>query len=202
MLVAVIFSFFTFLGMAYLINTPRINTSTSIEMVDFTKIRDIKPIDHTKPMKRHEKPKQKQVKQPPVAPKLDITQSESRNDIYLPTGVKTIKNLELAELSLNKIGMPDGSMISNGDLVQMFTIAPVYPADALRNKTEGWVKVEFIVNEFGEVGHIKIIDAQPRGVFENATKRALRKSKFKPLMVDGISKSQTAVQVIEFKLEK
>ena len=69
------------------------------------------------------------------------------------------------------------------------------------DKIEGWVEVEFTVTALGTVTNAKIINSKPRRVFDAATLRALRKSKFKPLMVDGKARAQKAVQIIEFKLQ-
>ena len=90
----------------------------------------------------------------------------------------------------------------DGDVIQVFPIQPRYPIKQLNNKVEGWVKVEFTVNEFGKVSNIKILDSQPKRVFNDEVKRALLKSKFEPAMVDGHAISQIAVQTVEFKIQK
>ncbi len=48
---------------------------------------------------------------------------------------------------------------------------------------------------------VKVLEAQPKGWFERAAKRAILKWKFKPKVVNGHPVARRAVQVIEFKLE-
>jgi len=62
-------------------------------------------------------------------------------------------------------------------------VAPRYPARAERKKIEGQVLAEFLVDASGRVKEesINIIEAHPKGVFENAVKRSLMRSRFEPM---------------------
>ena len=88
----------------------------------------------------------------------------------------------------------------DGELIALVKIAPRYPRKAAMAKKEGWVKVEFTVTELGTVRDAKVVDADPRRLFDRAAKQAILKWKFKPRIVDGKAVSRRAVQVIEFKL--
>jgi protein TonB len=202
MFVATILSLLTFLGMTLLIANPKYQKSTSIDMVDFTKIADVQQ-SKVKPIKKTPPPKPAKAKQPPLAPKLDITEAPGRTDLKMTPRHFRNTDLSVANFTNPNILNTSGGTTGNGDtgLRQLLPIQPIYPASALRNKVEGWVKVEFVVNEFGKVINAKVIDAIPKRVFNVAAIKALSKSKFKPLMINGKATSQTAVQIIEFKIE-
>ena len=201
MFAATFLSLVTFLGMALLIASPKYKKSTVIEMVDFSNIPDVKP-QEVKPKDPPKPPEQIKSAQPPAAPKLDIADNTSRSEIQIPMNSINNKNFDITKIAKPIISNNPSSQFNknDSDLVQLLAIEPVYPITQLRNKIEGWVKVEFTVNEFGQVSHAKVIDSQPKRVFNNATLKAVYKSKFKPMRVNGNAISQTAVQIIEFKI--
>jgi protein TonB len=66
------------------------------------------------------------------------------------------------------------------------TSQPAYPDDARRKGTEGWVRLEFTVNERGQVRDIVVVGAEPSGVFEDAASAALARWRFRPpVAADG-----------------
>ena len=196
-------TFISFIGMSLLIKAPQYQKSNQVEMVGFNSIEDKKMPDMTQPNKKFEKPVKTVNKQPPATAKLDFSASPNRDSINLANGREEIKNINFKDLVLTppaKSAIDDS--FGDSELIQTIFIAPMYPPIAARNKTEGWVKIEFIVNEFGSVSKAKVIASKPRSVFNNAALKAIYKSKFKPLIIDGQARAQTAVQVIEFKLKK
>ncbi|WP_416306513.1 energy transducer TonB [Neptunicella sp. SCSIO 80796] len=62
---------------------------------------------------------------------------------------------------------------------------PRYPMRAQSKGIKGWVKLGFTVNSKGSVEDIKVLDAQPKGVFERAAQRALMGWQYQPAMVNG-----------------
>jgi protein TonB len=198
-------TFVSFIGMSLLIKAPQYQKSSQVEMVNFSRIDDKKMPDMTQPSKKFEKPVKTVNKQPPATAKLDFSDSPNRDSINLPNGLAKINPYNFENMILTQLpGLTtDTDGIGGSDkLTQVIFIAPMYPPVAARNKTEGWVKIEFIVNEFGSVSKAKVIASKPRSIFNSAALRAIYKSKFKPLIIDGTARAQTAVQVIEFKLEK
>jgi protein TonB len=79
---------------------------------------------------------------------------------------------------------------------------PDYPDDARRKGTEGWVRLEFTVNERGQVRDIVVVAAEPRGVFDDAASAALARWRFRPpVAADGRPVPlRTSVQ-LRFELE-
>jgi protein TonB len=84
-------------------------------------------------------------------------------------------------------------------LSRVSTSQPAYPEAALRTGTEGWVRLEFTVNERGRVSDIVVVDADPPGVFDNAASSALSRWRFRP-PASGES-TRTSV-LLRFELEE
>jgi periplasmic protein TonB len=75
-----------------------------------------------------------------------------------------------------------------------------YPTVAMRARQEGWVVVSFTVDPDGGTSDIKVVDAQPRRVFDRAAMDAVGRYRFTPAMKDGVAVTSTKQQRIEFKL--
>lgn len=75
-----------------------------------------------------------------------------------------------------------------------------YPTTAMRARQQGWVLVSFTVDADGGTSDVKVIEAQPRRVFDRAAMDAVERYKFTPAMKDGVAVSSTKQQRIEFKL--
>ena len=66
-------------------------------------------------------------------------------------------------------------------LVAISTPQPAYPPDALRSGTTGTVEVEFVVNRDGSVSDVRVVKANPRGVFDRGVQATVRKWQYQPL---------------------
>lgn len=87
-------------------------------------------------------------------------------------------------------------------IVPIFRIAPDYPPSALRRGIEGHVDLIFDVAPSGKTENIRVLDAQPGGVFEKAAIRTLGKWKYKPPVKDGVPYGQRGMTTrISFRLE-
>lgn len=75
------------------------------------------------------------------------------------------------------------------DYQPLFKRPPVYPRRALVRNTEGWVLVEFAVDEMGFVREPKVIDSKPKGdvgaSLEAAAVAAAKRFRYAPRFVDG-----------------
>ena len=65
-------------------------------------------------------------------------------------------------------------------------VVPKYPHRAQYRGIEGAVTVQYSIDRHGRVTNPKIIEANPRGVFNKSVIRALRKSTFNPRKIDGV----------------
>lgn len=96
-----------------------------------------------------------------------------------------------------------GSMQRDGEATPIVRIEPKYPVQAARDGKEGYVILSFTINEVGGVDDVEVIDADPKRVFDREAKRALRKWKYKPKIVDGKTEKQFGMKVqLDFKLDQ
>lgn len=168
-------------------------------------------------------------KQPPPAPVIDIIMSEPEQntntrvrtppppppppqeppkvELVEPENVEpdanafslSVPSVDTGGVGVNIGGM--GAMMRDGDATPIFRIDPKYPPEAARDGKEGWVELSFTINEVGGVEDVEVIDADPKRIFDREAKRALRKWKYKPKVVDGVAMRQPGLKVrLDFTL--
>lgn len=77
---------------------------------------------------------------------------------------------------------------------------PSYPPNAVRNRQNGWVEVEFTVTEAGNVQNVRVVQSDPPRVFDREAIRAVQQAKFEAKLERGQPVSSTLRRRIEFKL--
>jgi protein TonB len=88
----------------------------------------------------------------------------------------------------------------NSDAVLLKASPARYPTAAMRARQEGWVMVSFTVDADGRTSGVKVVDSQPRHVFDRAAMDAVERYRFTPAMKGGVAVSSVKQQRIEFKL--
>jgi TonB family protein len=78
---------------------------------------------------------------------------------------------------------------------------PVYPAQALRAGTRGWVELEFTITVSGTVRDIDVVAAEPRGVFDAAASEAVAGWRYKPRLVNGQPVAQRSRVTLRFDVD-
>jgi protein TonB len=78
---------------------------------------------------------------------------------------------------------------------------PVYPAQALREGTRGWVELEFTITASGTVRDIEVVEAEPRGVFDAAASAAVADWRYKPRVVNGQPVAQRSRVTLRFDVD-
>jgi len=64
-------------------------------------------------------------------------------------------------------------------------VTPEYPAAALQKGIEGWVQVEFTIDANGTIMKPTIIGHSPSRIFDRAVLTALKKSRYRPQLLNG-----------------
>ena len=135
---------------------------------------------------------------PPEPPKMDPVEPENSDP---SADININLDLSMDGPSIDISG--PGAMRGDGEATPIVRIDPKYPVQAARDGKEGWVKLSFTINETGGVDDVKVIEAQPRRIFDRAAVRALKKWKYKPKIEDGVPVKQFEQKVqLDFSLEK
>ncbi len=87
-------------------------------------------------------------------------------------------------------------------LTPLAKIPPIYPMRAMRRGIEGWVKIRFLVNTKGLVEQLKVLESEPKDIFEKSVVNCVSQWKFKPGTVEGVAVNTMAETTIRFELEK
>ena len=118
-----------------------------------------------------------QLKQSPVT-RVDLDEQWQRST-RLPLGLFEA-SLQTAEVSpLQAIAKVDfDPFISVMGLTPKRSVFPIYPERALRRGIEGYVVVEFTIDERGRVVEPQVRESSPKHMFDKATLRALKQYQY------------------------
>ena len=113
-------------------------------------------------------------------------------------------NVSSVSVSFDTSNLGHGiSVGSDRDVIPLVRINPEYPNRARERGIEGWVQVQFTITPAGTVADQKVVDADPKGLFERAALDAIGRWKYNPKVVDGRAMERRGVMVVlTFKLEK
>jgi TonB family protein len=109
-----------------------------------------------------------------------------------------------APTPISPLGLADSGTepgVTTRDLEALATPEPVYPPEAFRAGIEGWVEVEFTVNERGTTGDIVVVAAEPLGVFDAAATAAVAAWRYRPRIVNGQPVAQRTSVTLRFSVE-
>lgn len=189
---AVTFALFSF--MAYLVSSGDAKPDEELENI-------IVEVNTTPPKSAAEQ-RRRVPPPPPPPPKAPPKPQAPEPEVSNVQGGLTF-NLPGVQLSGANTGISaPGAFGRDGDATPIVRIEPKYPISAARDGKEGWVKLSFSINEIGGVEDVEVIEAEPKRVFDKEAKRALRKWKYKPKVVDGKPLRQTGLTVqLDFKMD-
>jgi len=93
-------------------------------------------------------------------------------------------------------GFGQGKGFKGSKLVPRATARPQIPKYAYERGIEGWVEVVFVVTKAGKVKNVRIVDAQPKGIFEAAMVESVSN-----WIYEASDYNREVQQRFEFKLE-
>ncbi|MDR3415304.1 MAG: energy transducer TonB [Nevskia sp.] len=174
-----------------------VNKIETLPTVDFVRLkRDVPP----EQMERRKPPPPPAAKQPPAPSKMQV---EVENTASAGPAIAVPSSIPPPSVGGGISG--GGASVSgmlDSDLVPLQRIPPQYPAEARRAGIGGKVKLTIHVLADGSVGGAKIIEANPKGMFEAASITAVRKFRFKPKIINGKPVEYDGTQTIEFDINK
>lgn len=135
---------------------------------------------------------------PPEPPKLEPVEPDT-SDPSAEINMSMDLSMDGPEIEISG----PGAMRQDGEATPIVRIDPKYPIQAARDGREGWVRLSFTINEAGGVEDVKVIESQPRRIFDREAVRALKKWKYKPRIEEGQPVKQFNQKVqLDFSLEK
>ncbi len=81
----------------------------------------------------------------------------------------------------------------NRPMQLIFEVGAKYPPEAKAARIEGQVTLKYDISVDGVVHNVSIVQAEPKGVFEQAAKGAVEQWRYKAPILDGVSQSVTGV---------
>jgi len=185
---AVGITFGLFMVMDFLVKPAEeinLDDGPTVRVLDF-----IQDIEDTPPQRLErivEKPAEVEAPPPEIdTPQIDVAGPDKLN---LSVGrARTGAGVNLGSIDLGPS--------SDGDYLPLVRVQPQYPRRAQERGVSGYVIVELTVSGDGTVPpeSIIIIEADPKGYFERAARKAALKFKYKPKIVNGKPQPVTGVR--------
>jgi protein TonB len=192
--VGVVITFGLFVLMAELINSGAKSKDNEREQI-IVEINTTPPESKAQQRNRVPPPPPPPPKQPPKPqtpdPEPDIADNSGFNF-----------NMPSVDVGSTSAGLSGpGALVRDGDATPIFRQEPKFPTKAARDGIEGWVQLKFDINELGNVENVSVINAQPKRLFDREAKKALKKWRYNPKVVDGKAIKQIGLTVqLDFKL--
>lgn len=160
------------------------------------KLVELAPPEPKEPDKVEEPPK------PRAQEKLDFVPDLARPDLSVPSALDMGVAINIGRFETSN--MADQFVFEAYELDQppqaAVRVPPPYPYQARERGIEGVVQVKLLVNADGTVGQVQILDARPKGVFEDAVMKSVPHWKFNPGKVEGKAVTAWVVTAVRFDL--
>ena len=194
-LVAIGITFGLFFFMQFLISMSeeRAAESSKGPVIEFVRLKR----DSELQTRKREMPKKEKPPEPPPPPDLQMSQSDAPSADTLAIAAPAIDvNPDLTG------GLNIGSGSGDSDSVPIVRVPPQYPMRAAERGIEGWVLLEFTITASGTVRDPIVLDADPPRIFDRAAKRAIKKWKYRPRVVDGVAIERVERNKLTFQLDQ
>jgi protein TonB len=189
---AVVTTIALFLTMKVLVTGQDYEIEKELESIGIDFVRVEREEDVNAKDRALKRPSQQQPDEPPPPPKLTQT---SRPNTDKASMSADLSGFDLAGMNLNAP--------VDGDALAIVRVLPRYPSRALSRGIEGWVLLEFAINEIGQAMNPVVVESDPRGIFDRSAINAVKKWKYRPMIEDGKPAVRPGVrQLISFQIAK
>jgi protein TonB len=124
----------------------------------------------------------------------------------IDVGVNTGDNVVTIQRTDVSIRIDHGHSLPIGqdrDVMPIVRVPPEYPPREAARGIEGWVKVQFSITAIGTVRDAIVVDAEPKGSFDDAALKAIARWRYNPKIEGGVPVERVGLQtVIRFQLEQ
>jgi len=156
--------------------------------IDFTPLRHDTAVESKRD--KVDRPKPQQVPEMPDMARTNFDAGENTANFNL--------NVQ-SDVGMGGITVSGGS---DRDVIPLVRINPEYPRRAQSRGIEGWVQFEFTITPAGTVKDLKVIDSEPKGLFEDAATKAIMRWKYNPKVEEGRAVERRGIRVVlRFDLE-
>jgi len=150
------------------------------------------------------KPKQQQTLEPVALVQNNVASPDIKMDLNIPSLDLSshVSAMSITMPGIESMELPVAAVAGETMATPLYREQPRYPPKAIRLGKQGYVTLSFDINEAGRVVNIKVIEAKPKRLFDREAKRALKKWKYKPMLVNGEAVSQLGQKIrLDFQLE-
>jgi protein TonB len=160
--------------------------------IDFVRLKR----DETIQEKKRKIPEKTPPKEQPPPPPMDLSRSLQPDQNVAGMDIGIDLGLEMDS------GAGFVAAQGDSDSVPVVRVEPQYPLRAEERGIEGWVELEFTISAQGTVKDVRVLRSKPKGVFDRASLRAVRKWKYNPKIQDGVAVERPGETVrLTFDLE-
>ncbi|WP_313554350.1 TonB family protein [Stutzerimonas nitrititolerans] len=100
--------------------------------------------------------------------------------------------------SVEGAGQPGGP---EQEVMPLNDVRPEYPYRARQRGIEGHIKLAFTITAAGTVENIRVLESEPRNIFDREARRAAARWRFAPRTENGAAVSREAVKTLHFRLQ-
>jgi len=193
-----------FWGMQYMVmnNQQGLKKTDNLRMTDFVRLKQ----ESQTQTKERQVPNKPKPKKRPAQPKMKAYTAQvskvAAPDMDMPNLDIPLQSSNFSGSVLSGQNIQMGARATSTSVIPLVRIPPQYPMRAANRRIQGWVKIEFTITTEGKVKDAVVIDAKPSSIFNRSALKAIKRWKFKPLIIAGEAQEQRAVQTLEFKLSR
>jgi protein TonB len=159
--------------------------------IEFTRMRKDTQVE----TKRDEKVERDKPKIAPETPRMSISSMSGVDNVVARLAPTIDPSSAMRGLKL--------TAGSDRDVIPLVRIPPEYPPRALSRGIEGWVIVQFNITAAGTVKDPVVVDAEPKGIFDDAAIKAILRWRFNPKIEEGVAVERIGVRnILRFQIEQ
>jgi protein TonB len=144
--------------------------------------------------KRDEKVERERPPPTPETPRMAFSATGIDNN------VATLAPNVDARGAMSRLSMTAGS---DRDVIPLVRINPDYPPRAQQRGIEGYVIVQFTITATGTVKDAIVVEAMPRGMFDDAALKAIARWRYNPKVEGGTAVERVGIRTrLTFQLEQ
>lgn len=188
-------AFGLFLGMSRLVafGAVRLESVKGSDPIQFVRLRRQPEAAKTKKLKPRRPPPPPAAPPPPSPATPPSSQASGLAvDVGLPTG----------NPDLQLTGGLSAGTVRDREAVPVVRVQPMYPQRLADQGIEGYVLLSFTITPSGGVSDVSVLESKPAGAFDRSAKKALKRWRYDPQLVDGKPVARRGQTVrLDFALE-